>query len=53
VPGSFAEKPKDNLTKFSYDAAKNILAILVMWLIARLEVFEPRLFIGAVIVGMF
>jgi len=44
------EKQKDNLSKFSYDMAKIILAILVIGPIARPEVFELQLFIAAVVV---
>jgi len=45
-----SEKQKDNLSKFSYDMAKIILAILVIGPIARPEVFELQLFIVAVVV---
>ncbi len=45
-----SEKQKDNLSKFSYDAAKIILAILIIGPIARPEAFELHLFIVAVVV---
>jgi len=44
------EKQKDNLSKFSYDIAKIILAITVISPIAKPETFHFSLFIGGFVV---
>ena len=44
------EKQKDNLSKFSYDTAKIILAITVISPIVKPESFNVALFVGGFIV---
>mgnify|MGYP007066289852 CR=1 FL=1 len=44
------EKQKDNLSRFSYDTAKIILAVTVIGPIAKPETFNFALFTGGFIV---
>ncbi len=45
-------KQKDNLSKYSYDISKIILAISVISPIAKPESFNPSLFAGGFVVTM-
>ncbi len=45
------EKQKDNLSKFSYDIAKIILAVTVIGPIARPETFHSSLLAGGFVVS--